>query len=285
MKLVTFSTGNGPRVGLLSGDSVIDLTEIDPTLTDMVDLIGRGGAAVAALAAGAEGGRLLADVRLEAPIRPRKNVIAIGRNYLEHIREAPGPDAATRPPPEHPMVFTKPPTSVIGPGQAIDTANDPTSTTDYEGELAVVIGVAGKRIAREAAGDHVFGYTIVNDVTARALQRRHVQWAIGKGPDTFCPMGPCLVTADEVPDVKSLWVRTSVNGEQRQAAPVADLIFDIPTLIATLSSVMTLEAGDVIATGTPSGVGMGFDPPRYLQPGDVVEVSVDRIGTLSNPVI
>lgn len=183
------------------------------------------------------------------------------------------------------MVFTKPPTAVIGPGQAIDTANDPSGTTDYEGEVAVVIGTPGKRIKAEEAWDHVFGYTIVNDVTARAIQRRHGQWFIGKGPDTFCPMGPCLVTADEIDDVASLWVRTTVNGEERQAASLADLIFDIPTLIATLSSVMTLEPGDVIATGTPSGVGMGFDPPRYLRPGDVVEVTVDGIGTLTNPVI
>ena len=183
------------------------------------------------------------------------------------------------------MVFTKPPTAVIGPGQAIDTANDPSDTTDYEGELAVVIGTEGKHIPAEAAWGHVFGYTIVNDVTARAIQRRHGQWFVGKGIDTFCPMGPCIVTADEIDDVKSLWVRTTVNGEERQAASVADLIFDIPTLIATLSAVMTLEPGDVIATGTPSGVGMGFDPPRYLKPGDLVEVTVDRIGKLTNPVV
>ncbi|MGH8911348.1 MAG: fumarylacetoacetate hydrolase family protein, partial [Acidimicrobiia bacterium] len=261
MRLVSFTAETGRRIGILAGDSVIDLSALDPTLTDMVDLIGRGVSALDALAARAGAGRPIEQVRIEAPLRPRKNVIAIGRNYLEHIREAPGPDAASRPSPAYPMVFTKPPTAVIGPGQAIDTSNDPSDTTDYEGELAVVIGTEGKRITAEAAWDHVFGYTIVNDVTARAIQRRHGQWFVGKGPDTFCPMGPCIVTADEIDDVESLWVRTTVNGEERQAASVADLIFDIPTLIATLSSVMTLEPGDVIATGTPSGVGMGIDPP------------------------
>jgi 2-keto-4-pentenoate hydratase/2-oxohepta-3-ene-1,7-dioic acid hydratase in catechol pathway len=174
---------------------------------------------------------------------------------------------------------------VIGPGEAIDTSNDSTGSTDYEGELAVVIGRTGKRVAAADAWDHVFGYTVVNDVTARGLQRRHVQWLIGKGADTFCPMGPCLVTADEIPDIQAVRVKTTVNGEPRQRGQVADLIFDIPTLISTLTTSMTLEPGDVIATGTPSGVGAGFDPPRFLQAGDVVEVTVDGIGTLSNPVI
>ena len=138
---------------------------------------------------------------------------------------------------------------------------------------------------RERALDHVFGYTIVNDVTARELQKRHVQWFVGKGPDTFCPMGPCLTSADELPDIGASWLRTWVNGELRQEAPIADLIFDVPALISTLSQVMTLEPGDVIATGTPLGAGLGFDPPRYLRAGDLVAVAVDGIGTLSNPVV
>lgn len=283
MKLVTIRAAAGHRLGLLDEDGVRYLPADAPG--DMVDLIGLPPEVRAGLLARAGDALTLSEVALDAPVRPRKNVIAIGRNYLEHVRERPGPGAAERPPPDHPMVFTKPATSVIGPGDAIDTAHDPTGTTDYEGELAVVIGRTGKRIAAGDAWNHVFGYTIVNDVTARALQRRHGQWFIGKGPDTFCPMGPCLLTADAVADVQDLWVRTSVNGEERQSAPLADLIFDIPTLIETLSSVMTLEPGDVIATGTPAGVGMGFDPPRYLRPGDVVAVTVDEIGTLSNPVI
>ena len=287
MKLVSFTSDGASRLGVLVESGVADITAIEPGLFDLVDLIAAGADYLAQVARELASVPVipLDSVRLEAPLRPRKNVIAIGRNYLEHVREVPGEDSATRPPPEYPMVFTKPPTSVIGPGAAIDTANDPTGTTDYEGELAVVIGQAAKRVRAEEAWDHVFGYTIVNDVTARALQRRHVQWLIGKGPDTFCPLGPCVATADELPDIGTVGVRTTVNGETRQDGRVADLIFDIPTLIATLSETMTLEPGDVIATGTPSGVGAGFDPPRFLQPGDVVEVTVDGIGTLSNPVV
>ena len=131
---------------------------------------------------------------------------------------------------------------------------------------------------------HVFGYTIVNDVTARELQQRHVQWYLGKSPDTFCPMGPAIVTADELPDIGASWLRTRVNGELRQEAPIADLLFDVPTLIATISATTSLEPGDVIATGTPVGTGMGFDPPRFLTAGDRVEVTIDGIGTLGNPV-
>jgi 2-keto-4-pentenoate hydratase/2-oxohepta-3-ene-1,7-dioic acid hydratase in catechol pathway len=287
MRLVTFTLAGETRLGRLGETEVADLTSVEPGLTDMVDLIAAGPEALADLANRAASAPLhpLASVHLEAPLRPRKNVIAIGRNYLEHVREVPGEGSATRPPPEHPIVFTKPPTSVIGPGEAIDTSNDPTGSTDYEGELAVVIGRTGKRVAAADAWDHVFGYTVVNDVTARALQRRHVQWLIGKGADTFCPLGPCLVTSDEIPDIEAVWVETTVNGESRQRGQVVDLIFDIPSLISTLTTTMTLEPGDVIATGTPSGVGAGFDPPRFLQAGDVVEVTVDGIGTLSNPVI
>jgi 2-keto-4-pentenoate hydratase/2-oxohepta-3-ene-1,7-dioic acid hydratase in catechol pathway len=251
-------------------------------MVGLIDMVMDFGLPASAL----EGTRVaLSQTTLLAPLQPRKNVFAIGKNYIEHVRELPGADSRAEPPPQYPIVFSKPPTSVIGPGQNIDTSNDPSSTTDYEGELAVVIGKTGKRIRPEDAMGHVFGYTIVNDVTARALQRRHGQWLTGKGPDTFCPMGPCILSADEVPDIGELNVLTSVNGEIRQDGSLSDLIFDIPTLIATISSVMTLEVGDVIATGTPSGVGAGFDPPRYLRPGDVVEITVDPIGTLANPVV
>lgn len=287
MRMVTFRQGGDRRLGILEGERVADLTALQPDMVDMVELISSGPVLLESMATRAWEGRIVSldQIELDAPIRPRKNVFAVGRNYLEHVQEVPGDDAGTRPPPEHPIFFTKPPTSVIGPGEAIDTSNDPSHTTDYEGEVGVVIGVPGKQIAPEAAQKHIFGYTIVNDVTARDMQRRHMQWVIGKGPDTFCPMGPWIVTRDDIPDVSALSVRTTVNGEERQSGSVADLIFDIPTLIATLSSVMTLEPGDVIATGTPSGVGAGFDPPRYLQGGDVVAVTVEGIGTLENPVI
>jgi 2-keto-4-pentenoate hydratase/2-oxohepta-3-ene-1,7-dioic acid hydratase in catechol pathway len=229
----------------------------------------------------------LDDVEILAPLLPRKNVIAVGRNYRDHAAEfsASGFDASSQQViPDHPVVFTKAPTSVIGPDEPILLTNDPTGTTDYEGEMAVVIGKSARNVSKVDALDHVFGWTIVNDVTARDLQKRHVQWFIGKSPDTFCPMGPWIVTVDELPDIENSWMRTHVNGELRQEAPIAALIFDVPTLIATLSEVMTLEPGDVIATGTGTGVGIGFDPPRYLAPGDVVEISIDRIGTLRSPV-
>jgi 2-keto-4-pentenoate hydratase/2-oxohepta-3-ene-1,7-dioic acid hydratase in catechol pathway len=285
MKLVRYLGDDGPRAGLVEDGEVFDLSSALSPPDDMVGLIEllAGGALPESARAGS---RIpLSDAHLLAPIRPRKNVFAVGKNFIEHVRELPDADATAEPPPEHPIVFSKPPTSVIGPGEAIDTANDPTSTTDYEGELAVVIGKSGKRISREDAMSHVFGYTILNDVTARALQRRHGQWLTGKGPDTFCPMGPCILTADGVPDVTELTIRTTVNGELRQEGSLSDLIFDIPTLIETLSSVLTLETGDVIATGTPPGVGIGFEPPRYLKPGDVVEITVEPIGTLTNPVV
>lgn len=187
--------------------------------------------------------------------------------------------------PPHPVVFSKVPGSVSAPGAPIRLSVDPTGSTDYEGELAVVIGRGGRGIVKADALDHVYGYTIVNDVTARELQKRHRQWLIGKSLDGFCPMGPSLVTADEIPDPAKLRLRTEVNGELRQDAPLSDLIFDIPTLIETLSAGMTLESGDLIATGTCAGVGIGFKPPRYLQAGDRVAVTIEPIGRLENPVV
>ncbi len=289
MRLVTFAHEDRSKLGVLEGDTVLDVGAADPSLpAHMVDLIASGSLdGVRAAAAGAS--RLALDgVRLLAPIpRPRKNVIAVGRNYRDHAKEfsASGFDASEKQMiPDHPVIFTKSPTSVVGPDEPIVLANDPTGTTDYEGEMGVVIGRAGRYIRREDALDHVFGWTVVNDVTARDLQKRHVQWFIGKSPDSFCPMGPCITTVDELPDIGESWIRTWINGELRQEAPISALIFDVPTLIATLSEVMTLEPGDVIATGTGLGVGIGFDPPRYLQAGDVVEIAIDGIGTLRNPV-
>jgi 2-keto-4-pentenoate hydratase/2-oxohepta-3-ene-1,7-dioic acid hydratase in catechol pathway len=292
MQLVTFEHDGRTRIGALVGDEIADVTAADPGIpADMVDLITLGDDGLDRLGdAVPRAPRLPEDaVRLLAPIPvPRKNVIAVGRNYRDHAKEFSdsGFDASEKQMiPDHPVVFTKSPTSVVGPGVAIDTGNDPSGTTDYEGELAVVIGKRAKAVPRDRAMAHVFGYTIVNDVTARDLQKKHVQWFIGKSPDTYCPMGPCLTTIDDLPDIGSSWLRTWVNGELRQEAPISALIFDVPTLITTLSEVMTLEPGDVIATGTALGVGIGFDPPRYLQPGDEVEISIDGIGKLDNPVV
>jgi len=230
----------------------------------------------------------LADVRLLAPIpRPARNIFCVGKNYHEHAKEfaSSGFDSTAKEVvPEAPVVFSKPPSSVVATGEAILGHLDPTASVDYEGELAVVVGRGGRGIARADAMAHVFGYTIVNDVTARTLQQKHRQWLLGKGIDTFCPMGPAILTADEVADVRELNLRTWVNGELRQDAVVADLIFDIPTLIETISAVIALEPGDVIATGTPVGVGIGFTPPKFLKAGDRVAIEVSGIGRLENPV-
>ncbi|XBS69626.1 fumarylacetoacetate hydrolase family protein [Acerihabitans sp. KWT182] len=228
-------------------------------------------------------------VQLLAPIpRPARNILCVGKNYHQHAVEfqASGFDAsASENTPAFPVIFTKAPSTVIGPEAAIPAYLDYSESTDYEGELAVVIGRGGRNIAKEDALSHVFGYTIVNDVTARTLQQSHRQWYLGKSLDGYCPMGPAIVTADDIPSPERLQLKTWVNGELRQDAGVADLIFDIPTLIVTLSRTMSLESGDIIATGTCAGVGIGFTPPKFLRHGDRVDIEIQPIGKLSNPVI
>lgn len=232
------------------------------------------------------------EAELLAPIGsfPR-NIFCIGKNYRAHALEfttsgfdsSGGAAAPTDVIPTAPIVFSKPFTSVIGPGDVIESHSHLTSKLDYEAELAVVIGCGGRDIALSDALNHVFGYTIVNDVTARDRQQHHRQWLLGKGMDTFCPMGPAVVTASDI-DLATTTVECRVNGELRQKASVADLIFDVPTLIRDLSAGMTLVPGDVIATGTPAGVGIGFDPPRFLKPGDEVSATIEPIGTLTNRI-
>jgi 2-keto-4-pentenoate hydratase/2-oxohepta-3-ene-1,7-dioic acid hydratase in catechol pathway len=295
MRLVTFVGAAGGHIGVLDDahDELVDLAGAAPGLPpDMLGLIALGEVGLAevrrALASG--GGRLpLASVRLMAPIpRPARNILCVGKNYRDHAQEvqsiASGGTAPADALPAAPIFFTKATTTVIGPGDPIPASSDPTRSVDYEGELAVVIGRGGRGIARADALRHVYGYTILNDVTSRRLQGRHQQWFLGKSLDGFCPLGPAIITADAVPDARRLRVVTRVNGEPRQDGAVAELIFDIPALIETLSQVMTLEPGDLIATGTPAGVGMGFKPPRYLQPGDRVAITIEPIGTLENPV-
>ncbi len=287
MRLANFELDGERRVGIVEGDTVVDLSGTGLP-GDTIDLISQWDKAKVEHAADQGVTRSLSDVRLLAPLVPRKNVFAVGRNYRDHAKEFSdsGFDASEKQMiPDHPVIFTKATTSVIGPDEAIVLANDPSNTTDYEGEMAVVIGRRAKNVSTDDALGHVFGWTIVNDVTARDLQKKHVQWMIGKSPDTYCPMGPWITTIDELPDIGASWMRTTVNGELRQEAPISALIFGVETLIATLSEVMTLEPGDVIATGTGLGVGIGFDPPRYLASGDVVEVSIDGIGALRNPVV
>jgi 2-keto-4-pentenoate hydratase/2-oxohepta-3-ene-1,7-dioic acid hydratase in catechol pathway len=225
-----------------------------------------------------------------APIpKPIRNLFCVGKNYHEHAKEfaRSGYDStaknATDAVPEFPIIFSKVPECVIAHDEAIRYPVGVTESLDYEAELAVIIGKGGIGISKADAMNHVWGYTIINDVTARDLQVRHKQWLIGKSLDTFGPMGPIAVTADEV-DVNDMAIRCLVNGEIRQNSNTRDLIFDIPTLIETLSAGITLLPGDIIATGTPAGVGLGFDPPKFLQVGDRVTVEIDGIGALSNVI-
>jgi 2-keto-4-pentenoate hydratase/2-oxohepta-3-ene-1,7-dioic acid hydratase in catechol pathway len=293
MRIATFSHRGQRSVGRLLPDGAriqpLDLGEV-----------GQRVGALAAIELMTAGGKLrdtgdplgLSEVRLEAPIpQPRRNIFCIGKNYRAHAEEvarsgkgsvAPA-DKDKDPVPVAPIVFTKVPESVIGPGDTIRIDVKVSSKIDYEAELAVIIGKGGRRIGKADALDHIWGYTIVNDVTARDMQRRHQQWLLGKSQDTFCPMGPWLVTRDEI-DLADTHIRCWVNDELRQDATTADLIFDVPTLIETISAGITLLPGDIIATGTPSGVGIGFDPPKYLRAGDRVKVEIGRIGVLENSV-
>jgi 2-keto-4-pentenoate hydratase/2-oxohepta-3-ene-1,7-dioic acid hydratase in catechol pathway len=291
MKLVTFIKNRKTCIGRLDtdGHAVQDLSSIVPEQSgDMLAFIRGASQSLAAAARCEAAWTPIESVELVAPInRPARNIFCVGKNYREHAKEfnASGFDSSAKEiVPERPVIFTKAPSTVIGQGAEIPSYLDYTDSTDYEGELAVVIGLGGRGIAKADAMQHVYGYTIVNDVTARTLQQSHRQWFIGKSVDGFCPMGPTLVTAEEIPDPAVLRLSTRVNGELRQDASVSELIFDIPTLIADISRTMTLEPGDLIATGTCAGVGIGFTPPRFLKPGDVVEIEIQPIGVLRNPV-
>jgi 2-keto-4-pentenoate hydratase/2-oxohepta-3-ene-1,7-dioic acid hydratase in catechol pathway len=228
----------------------------------------------------------LAQVELLAPIpRPRRNIFCVGKNYHAHAKEFAGSgfDSSAKSHgdiPAEPIYFSKVPESVIGHGADI-LFPEASTAIDYEVELGVIIGKGGKGITRADAMKHVWGYTIINDVTARDWQSRHQQWLLGKSFDTFCPMGPWIVTADEM-DGQNTNVKLWVNGELRQDASTKDFIFDIPKMIETLSGGITLYPGDIIATGTPVGVGIGFKPPKYLKPGDVCRLEIDGIGVLEN---
>jgi 2-keto-4-pentenoate hydratase/2-oxohepta-3-ene-1,7-dioic acid hydratase in catechol pathway len=311
MRLVTFRKGSArPRVGALATDAIFDLGALAADLArdrnavrkgrggfpkTMHDLIAAGAGVLAeARDALAHGEALLkrdgiaafterrlgvaADkARLEAPIpRPARNVFCLGRNYKEHAAER-GAEA-----PPHPVYFTKAPECVLAPGGRI-VHHAVTQELDYEVELTAVIGTGGRDIPREAALSHVFGYTIVNDVTARDLQKRHGQWFKGKSLDTFCPMGPVLVTADEIPDPQTLNITLRVNGETRQSSHTSKMIFPVDECIAVLSQGFTLMPGDVIATGTPEGVGAALG--KFLKKGDKIEAEVERIGILANRVV
>jgi 2-keto-4-pentenoate hydratase/2-oxohepta-3-ene-1,7-dioic acid hydratase in catechol pathway len=285
MRVATFSIGGERRVGLVDPDAAhITPFDLAPSEAEggILALIGRADlpATLSPIP--------LERVTLEAPIPcPRRNIFCVGKNYHEHAHEfaRSGFDssAAKGAVPKEPIIFSKVPETVVPTFAKVIIDRAVSSAIDYEAELAVIIGRAGRGITRERAMAHVWGYTIVNDVTARDLQGRYSQWLVGKSQDTFCPMGPWAVTADEI-DVANTAIRCFVNGDLRQNSNTGHLIFDIPTIIATISAGLTLKPGDVIATGTPAGVGIGFDPPRYLKGGDVVRVEIDGIGVLENPV-
>lgn len=290
MRLVSFSVHGKSRFGTVVKGGFADLSSLAPDLEAFVARGDEGLARARELVARDTTGVFAAeDVELSAPFpRPTHTIMCVGKNYRDHAAEFYGSGfdstAGTSAVPDVPIIFVKHPSSVIAPGAAILVANDPTSTVDYEGELGVVIGEPAYRVSKADAMKHVYGYTIVNDVTSRELQSKHKQWFIGKSIETFCPMGPYLVTADEVPDVTALQLQTFVNDELRQNASVADLIFDIPTIIETISATTRLSSGDIIATGTPAGVGIGFTPPKYLLAGDRVRITIGALGELANPV-
>ncbi|MEH7235534.1 fumarylacetoacetate hydrolase family protein [Bacillus sp. JJ1562] len=223
----------------------------------------------------------IGDITLKAPIpKPSKNIFCVGKNYEDHVIEM----GSAKDIPEQVMMFTKAPTTVIGPDELVMNHKNITEQLDYEGELAVVIGKEGRGIKESEALEYVFGYTIVNDITARDIQSRHKQFFLGKSLDTTCPMGPMLVHKSLISNPSHLSVQTKVNGEVRQSGNTSQFIFPIEKIISVISQGMTLEPGDIIATGTPAGVGKGFNPPRFLKAGDVIEISIDSLGTLRNKI-
>jgi len=294
MKLVTYQAQDGPRVGLVVEDRVLDVAAETGLPADMIALIHRGDEALERLrrleSSAAGKGQPLESVTLLAPIpRPAKNVFCLGLNYQAHIEEGRGQrgpitaDQTDRP--EWPTYFTKAPTCVIGPNASIPLHPTVTERMDWEVELALVIGPGGINIPAEKAYDHVFGYTIVNDVSAREVQRRHgQQWFKGKSLDGTCPMGPWIITKDELGKADALHLECRVNGAVKQSSDTSKMIFTIPVIISGLSAGLSLEPGDVIATGTPEGVGFARNPPEFLGAGDVVECEIEGIGVLRNPV-
>jgi len=296
MKFLTLEDG---QLGVQLDDSVVDvgmaaaeLSAFTPATT-LQALIEAGDAAamqVQELAQRAQAAgvacRAYQDTRPQAPLPlPRRNILCLGKNYLEHAQEVAAKMQVSGEPPAKPIFFTKATTAVIGPGDGIPAWQNLTQKLDYEAELALIIGKGGINIPAEDAWAHVFGYTALNDISARDLQKDHMQWFRAKSLDGFAPMGPCVVHRSAMPAPADIEVKCFVNGERRQYATFDTLIFAVPEIISVLSSGMSLLPGDIIATGTPAGVGMGFRPPKYLQPGDEVVVDITGVGELRNPVV
>ncbi|SLN76592.1 fumarylacetoacetate hydrolase family protein [Oceanibacterium hippocampi] len=301
MKLVTYraSAEAEGRLGVIHDGMVIDVERLGRAAgsafaSTMLGLIDEGPDALAALDRALEVTESkrpvgiavpLENVRLLAPIpRPRKNIFGIGLNYVEHVAESAKALDTSKSLPEKPIVFSKPPTSVIADGEPILHNAAMTRQLDWEVELAVIIGKRATRISKDKAMSHVFGYSVINDVSARD-NRRAGQWIFSKGQDSYCPFGPAIITAEEIGNPHDLVLWLKKNGEEKQRSSTKHMLFDIPTLIADISSGITLEPGDIIATGTPAGVGAGRDPQEWMWPGDVIECGVDGIGVLRNPVV
>jgi 2-keto-4-pentenoate hydratase/2-oxohepta-3-ene-1,7-dioic acid hydratase in catechol pathway len=277
LRYVSFYDGDRIRPGFIDGEAVVAIAT--PSLRDYIGMDPQTRIEHHTIE------RLpLADVRLAAPVRPAGNVICVGRNYLEHAKEGARALGRELKLPDVPTFFTKAPTAIADPGARLHLEAAVSQQYDWEGELAVVIGKRVKDVTEESAMDAVFGYTCLNDVTARDLQRAHGQWFKGKSLDDTCPIGPWIVDTQEIPDPHRLHLTLRVNGERKQEANTEQMIFRIPAILASLTRGMTLEPGDVIATGTPDGVGFARTPPEFFRHGDVVEVEIQKIGTLRNAV-
>ncbi len=301
MRLVTYraSVEAEARLGAIDGDLIVDLEKLGQacgvalpsSMLAFIDLGPQAVSAATALMADAKGlypvgvATPLSNAQLLAPIpRPRKNIFGIGLNYTEHVAESAKSLDTSPELPREPVIFSKPPTTVVGPGDPIVHNAAITQQLDWEVELAAVIGSTAKGVSREDALKHVSGYTVLIDVSARDC-RRAGQWIYSKGQDSFAPMGPCIVTADEIPDPQTLDLTLSLNGVQKQSSNTAYMLFKVDELIADISKGITLEPGDIIATGTPAGVGAGLDPQEWMWPGDTIEAEVVGIGKLRHPVV
>ncbi len=302
MRYLTFSLpgDRSPRMGAVSGERVIDLKKAigpkwpGPCPESILDLIlcgaeswRRMGDLVSALGQGApEASHGMKDITWHAPIpRPRKNVFCLGLNYASHAKETAAARGREAKLPEVPVFFTKAPTTVNGPYNPIPWDQSATQEVDWEAELAVVVGIGGKNLSRDPSLRHVFGYTVINDTTARDVQMKHIQWFKGKSMDGFCPMGPVIVTADEFGDPQAKRISCRVNGVTKQDSSTANMIFPVHVILEFLSRGLTIEPGDIIATGTPEGVGLGRTPPEYMRDGDLMETEIEGIGTLCNRIV
>jgi 2-keto-4-pentenoate hydratase/2-oxohepta-3-ene-1,7-dioic acid hydratase in catechol pathway len=294
VKLATVYRGDETRLHVLAGSGYVDLGEAAAALgvseltgmADVGDLYRAGTKAVAKARQVAGQAQVLGlspvavdDLALAPPVRRPASIVCVGRNYIEHVKEG------NVPVPAYPILFSKFPNTLVGSGAGVRAHGDLTQQLDYEGELAVVIGERASRIPAQRAMRVIAGYTILNDVSARDLQNQDLQWIRGKSLDTWCPLGPVFVSADEIPNPHALRIQTRVNGALRQNASCGDMLFKIPELIEFITAGITLQPGDIIATGTPSGVGLGFKPPKWLSPGDRVDVTIEPIGMLRSMIV